>query len=275
MNFKGHRSFDKLFLFYIRKISNHPFKVRLINWASRVLFNNRILVKSDTGSLHAFATTEYIGQEIIYSYNYEPLTLTKCKELLSNGGNFIDIGANMGLHSLYLSPLKNVNIYSVEPSAGNFKLLLHNIALNNSKNIYPINIGLSDKDSFGYLGNSVPKNSGTVQITEETRTNDSYLVRLCTLADLIKHLGIKTIQLIKIDVEGFEMNVFKGFFGLCDVVPENIIMEFNADDEQSKYTAQDCVTYFENLGYQLHTVTDQPYQLNQFLPEANLWLKRK
>lgn len=273
MRFKGNRLRDKLFIFYVRNIPNHPFKIRFINLINDICFNNSVQVKSETGSLHSLSTKEYIGHQILFSDKFEPITLLKCKELLNPADNFIDIGANAGLHSLFVSPLIDVNIYAIEPSADNFIALLTNIRLNNAKNIHPINIGLASKDSFSYLGNDTPANSGTIKIVDEANKKNSHLIRLSTLADLVKHLNLSAIKLIKIDVEGFEMSVFRGFFGKCDVIPENIIMEFNPGYDE-RYTAFECIDYFKNLGYSLYTITGNPYELNDMLPEDNLWLRK-
>jgi FkbM family methyltransferase len=275
MKYTGIRLQDKLFLFYIRSIPNHPSKLRILHWINSGLFNNAIRVKSENDSRHLLSIKEQIGTEVLFSGSFEPLTLIKCEELLKTGGNFIDIGANMGLHSVYLSKLSNVTVYAIEPSAHNFPKLLDHIALNKSTNIRPINIGLSDKDSFGYLINQSPRNSGTVKVVDQTTDNDSYLIRLCTLAELVNHLGLKSIELIKIDVEGFEMNIFNGFFGQNPaVMPKNIIMEFTDQMERTGYTQTDCYNYFKKLGYEAFTVTGEVYKLNDPLPEANLWLKK-
>ncbi len=211
MRFIGNRLRDKVLLFYIRRVPNHPSKIRFVNWINDCCFNNNVQVKSETGSIHSLSTKEYIGHQILFSDAFEPITLLKCKEILSSGGNFIDIGANAGLHSLYVSQLNNVNIYAIEPSAVNFTTLLSNILLNNTKNIHPINIGLAEEDSFSYLGNQSPTNSGTVKIFDNNTANNSYMIRLTTLANLVKKLNLSSIKLIKIDVEGFEMSVLRFF----------------------------------------------------------------
>ncbi|MDB5132016.1 MAG: methyltransferase, FkbM family [Mucilaginibacter sp.] len=274
MTYRGSRLSDKLFLYYIRKIPDHPCKVRIIYWINTAFFNDSVKVKSKNGSVYALSTKEYIGHEIIFSDNFEQLTLIKCDELLSNGGNVIDIGANQGLHSIYLSKHSNVRVYAVEPSAHNFQKLLINRALNNAKNIYPLNIGLADKDSFGYLVNEAPGNSGTVMVVNETDDKDAYLIRLCTLADIVNELKLSDIELIKIDVEGFEMNVFKGFFSNSEIMPKNIIMEFGSQIERTGHTMAECYDYLKNLGYRGYTVVGDIYELNDPLPECNLWLKK-
>jgi FkbM family methyltransferase len=274
MTYRGSRLSDKLFLYYIRKIPDHPFKIKMINWVNTFFFNGAVNVENKNGSVYALSTMEYIGHEIIFSDKFEPLTLIKCEELLRNGGNFIDIGANQGLYSIYIGKLSNVTVFAVEPSVRNFQRLQVNIALNNPGNIYPLNIALSDKDSFGYLVNDSPANSGTVKVVDQTRNRDAYLIRLCTLADIVTELKLSDIELIKIDVEGFEMNVFKGFFSNSAIMPKNIIMEFDSQIERTGSSMAECYDYLKNLGYKGYTVVGDIYELNDPLPECNLWLKK-
>ena len=48
-----------------------------------------------------------------------------------NNSNFVDIGSNIGLYSIYSTLMnKNINCYSIEPFFKNYKRLLENISLN-------------------------------------------------------------------------------------------------------------------------------------------------
>jgi FkbM family methyltransferase len=275
MHYYGSRLRDKLFLFYIRKFPNHPFKLRFVIQIEPLLFRNGLKLTSPSGAHQYLSTREWIGRHVIMHGSFEPKTLLKCAELLNNGGILLDIGANIGMHSLYLSKINNVKVYSVEPSAHNFQLLLTNIALNNASNIYPLNIGLSKTDSFAYLDKSQADNTGSVQVVDSDTGNNSYLIRLTTLFQLVNYLKLGRIDLLKIDVEGFEMNVFEGYFDIgANVMPLNIVIEFSAMINRTGHTLTDCLNYFIKWGYDIYTVEGKTYRLNDELPEHNLWLKR-
>jgi len=275
MYYYGSRLRDKLFLFYIRKFPNHPFKLRFVIWVEPFLFKNSLRLKSPSGAEHYLSTLEWIGRYVILQGSFEPKTLVKCEELLGSGGVLVDIGANIGLHSLHLSKIENVKVYSVEPSAHNFQLLLKNIALNKAVNVYPINIGLSKNDAFAYLDKSQSDNTGSVQVVDQDSGNNSYLIRLTTLFELVSYLKLDRIDLVKIDVEGFEMNVFEGYFDLgATVMPANIMMEFSAMMERTGHSLTDCLDYFTKWGYVPYTIEGKPYELNDELPEHNLWFKK-
>ncbi len=274
MAYSGSRTKDKLLLFYVRKVPDHPFKIRIVNFINDFFFNNEIRVRGPGNKLLQVSTREYMSNEIVFTGNYEPLTLKLCESLLGNGGVFLDIGANMGLYSIHLSTIENLHIYAIEPSFSNFQKLLSNIYLNHRKNITPINIGLSDKDSFGFLTNSSPGNSGTVQVVNKSNDDTSYLIRLCPLSEIINFFNIQSIDLIKIDVEGFEMNVFKGFFKQNTIKPKNIIMEFSDLMERTGYTMEQCYNYIIDLGYEPNNVLGNKFNLGDDYPEANLWFRK-
>ncbi|MBB3057093.1 FkbM family methyltransferase [Mucilaginibacter gotjawali] len=274
MIYTGSRLKDKLFLFYIRKIPGHPFKLRIINLLNDFVFKNAVRVKGSNGKLLQLSTREYMCHEIIFSGSYEPLTLSLCDDLLKNGGVCIDIGANIGFHSIHLSFIENLKIYAIEPYFLSFQKLLSNIYLNKAKNIIPVNIGLSDKDSFGYLVNPSPANSGTFQVVDNSNDDLSYLIRLGTLSEIVKHYNLPSIDLMKIDVEGFEMNVFKGFFGQNLVKPKNIIMEFSDLTERTGYKKEEVYNYIIDQGYEAYNVLGDKFRLGDDYPEANLWFRR-
>ena len=271
--YQGNRICDKIVLFYIRNIPNHPFKIRILYKICDFFFKSEIELKNTNGSLFRFSINEYLGHEILFSGDYEPRSLNICQEIMKEGGIFIDIGANLGLYTITISSIKNTQIYAIEPTAINFSKLINNVNLNNIENIELINIGLTDVSSFGYLVNPIPKNAGTFQVIKEKEAN-SYLVKLVTLSEIIKHYEVDSIKLIKIDVEGYELKVFKGFFNENVPFPENIIMEFTDYIERTEYTLKDCYEYLTTLGYLPYNILGQLYQLGEYLPESNLLWKR-
>jgi FkbM family methyltransferase len=274
MNFSGSRLIDKWFLAYIRKVPNHPFKVRIVNYINDIFFNNSVKIKFENDVTFPFSSREQMGRGIMVTGEYEPLTIKMCKETLSSGGVLVDIGANIGLFSIYLSRIKGVTVYSIEPSVQNFHKFLFNLEQNKAENIIPINVGLSYEDSFGYMVNQSPINSGTFKVVEDKSETDTYLIRLCTLAELVKYLNITAIKLIKIDVEGYEMNIFKGFFTKNNsIMPENIVMEFGDQIERTGHNLLDSFNFFIDMGYQPFDVAGKPYTFGDDLPEGNLWLK--
>lgn len=122
----------------------------------------------------------------------------------------IDAGANIGLASVYFAKrYPDAQVIAVEPEVTNYRAMLKNIAP--YSNITPIqaalwktdgtvNIGLPDSDTREKWAFSVTGSNGTT--------------RAMTLTTLLSTFGIQTLDLLKVDIEGAEKEVFE----TCDCI---------------------------------------------------------
>jgi FkbM family methyltransferase len=122
----------------------------------------------------------------------------------------MDIGTNMGetlLNFARLNPAgKN---YGFEPVPFLYQKANHNISLNDFKNIFLNNIALSDQPGKLYFEIPKNRNYGSISMAKEASSN-AQEVQAITLDEFVAVNKIEKIDLIKIDVEGFEVNVLKG-----------------------------------------------------------------
>ena len=121
----------------------------------------------------------------------------------------LDCGGNIGCASVYFAnKYPTAQIYSVEPEASNFKLLTINTALYD--NIHPIKSALWDKETFvrtTRIGEY--KTFGPLGfMTFETTADDSDAFKTTTVAKLLAESGFDEIDLLKVDIEGAEKEVF-------------------------------------------------------------------
>jgi FkbM family methyltransferase len=191
----------------IKKIKN--FARGLIEKISRM---------KNTGSLFGFSyggrkilfylplKGDHIQQQIIVKRNfYEELLLRKAKKYLVDKEIILDIGSNIGNHSIFFKLICNAKkVYSFEPQRDIFRILERNLKLNGvykKENVF--NIGLGNKDSKGKIISSKKGNCGGTKI-ESNKMGD---LEIRTLDGL----GIKgKVDFIKIDTEGFEKEVLVG-----------------------------------------------------------------
>lgn len=117
----------------------------------------------------------------------------------------LDIGANIGNHSLYfLNEYGAKFAYCFEPVKETYDILKKNIEINNLNNKSKIfNLGVGSSDSKAVISKSVQGNTGMTQLT----TSEDGDIDIVAIDDM--NISEK-IGFVKIDVEGFELDVIKG-----------------------------------------------------------------
>jgi FkbM family methyltransferase len=151
-----------------------------------------------------------VEHSLYYTGTYEKGCLHIIKALLKNGDTFIDIGANIGLMSIYASTIvgDSGKVIAFEPNPQTYNILLENIAINKLTNIETHAVAIGDKKETSIIYDNWESNRGSASLIKPTQSGNSYEIAVCKLTDCI---DIKqNITLIKIDVEGYELNVLQG-----------------------------------------------------------------
>ena len=139
---------------------------------------------------------------------FEKFIVTFVKHFINPNKNIIDLGANIGTHSIIYSNYTNGTVYSFEPQKVVFDILNKNVELNKCKNIITHNFGGSNINKKFYM-NACYKNKdnqGAFKI-DETLDNTNGLEIECRIID---ELNIENVCYIKIDVEGHEYEALLG-----------------------------------------------------------------
>jgi FkbM family methyltransferase len=119
----------------------------------------------------------------------------------------IDVGANIGNHSVYFSKFFS-KVISIEPNPFSYELLKLNAQLAIQKNIECVNIGASDTKGELVYSYADPANSGSVFLSPTNNSkNNKNIIKVDSLDN--NYINEK-ISLIKIDVEGMELQVING-----------------------------------------------------------------
>jgi FkbM family methyltransferase len=141
---------------------------------------------------------------------YEPGTLHVFQNFLNEGDCFIDIGANIGLMSIFASKLvgKTGKVISFEAHPETFKWLQFNIDLNKATNIQANGFALGKRNGSALIYDNWDINRGGASLVVKSAESESYPVEIKVLDDLLDENTIP--KLIKIDVEGFELPVLQG-----------------------------------------------------------------
>ena len=118
----------------------------------------------------------------------------------------LDCGGNIGTAAVYFAnKYPTAQIYSVEPEKNNFKLLQFNTIL--YENVHAINSALWDKETFIRVEDRGFGNLGWM--TFETDAEEVGAFKTVTIPKLLADSGFDEIDLLKIDIEGAEKEVFE------------------------------------------------------------------
>lgn len=138
-----------------------------------------------------------------------------------------DLGANTGMSALYLGyQCKEATIYAIEPDEDNFELLTTNLADEIlAAKLVPIRAAVLPEDGFA----TIQKSSKAYNTTIARESTQGATVKAMNMRTLIKEMMINNIDLLKIDIEGWEEQLFSGDVAWLDNVT-NVIMECHSED---------------------------------------------
>lgn len=127
-----------------------------------------------------------------------------------------DVGANIGLASiLFANRYPQAQIIAVEPERSNYELLCRNVAP--YPNIKTIECGVWYRDSWLTISNPDDE-KWAMQVIESTESSDDRIQGF-SLLTLMERFSVSTIDLLKVDIEGAEVELFgDGFEDWIDCV---------------------------------------------------------
>jgi FkbM family methyltransferase len=150
---------------------------------------------------------------------YDPNNMYFLQELFEKKlfGSFFDIGSNIGIYALLAASTGNADVFAFEPHPHTFSLLQENITLNSfGKCIQSLQTALGEED--GVVDFTDQPGSAVNHIAQATEGNQNRISVKLIRGDTycLKHDIIPDV--VKIDVEGYENSVLRGFgFVLKDV----------------------------------------------------------
>ena len=238
--------------------------------SKRYTYLGNIKIKTRRSSFRMKATEGYLENEIFWKGVYkslEPETVWIIEKLSLNADCIIDIGANTGLYSLFVKAINpGCNIHSFEPSKKTYNELKENILLN-SFNIEVNNIAISDKNGISTFYDTFEDHQYSASLSpmmlkenpSYTFKIDEYQVEVITLDSYVAMRDIKIIDLIKIDVELYEPEVFNGMLNTLSKLRPFLLFEVLTDHIGDKLSL--CLTgleyemfHFEKKGNNYHLI---------------------
>jgi len=143
---------------------------------------------------------------------YETQKMAAVQQLLKPGGTFIDVGGNKGDFSLLAAKVvgDSGKVICIEPEHTNAGWIHSSLGMNRYRNITICELALSDQNGDAVLHLGTKSGLHTLRDSALERELGSVIVKTRTLDSLLQEKGIRHVDVIKIDVEGAELQVLRG-----------------------------------------------------------------
>lgn len=177
-----------------------------------------------------FRMTESSGFSALYSGN-EHANQEAYARLVRPGDTVIDGGANWGVHTLYLARLTGITgrVHAFEPHPLVIEELRCNVSLNSLSQVTVHQCGLLDADSeLPFVFGAATKSS---HIAAANETGQTVVVPCRTLDSMVVGMGLESLRLIKLDVEGAESRALRGAKDTIARFRPHLIIELHTPEQ--------------------------------------------
>jgi len=188
---------------------------------------------------------------------FDPEIRLLLPRLIRRGHAALDIGANIGIHAIVMATASiSGRVLAIEPVPANVERLRANILLNGLKNITVIAAAASERS--GSIEIHVPASGSTIQPYASVVPNREFLssskpikVRTSPVDELVAEHRIRGLDLIKVDVEGFEGAVLRGAWStLLDQHPVLIVEHREAWWAHAEFDGRKLRRDLYSIGYE-------------------------
>jgi FkbM family methyltransferase len=209
---------------------------------------------------------DFIGKKIVKHgiYDGETIDLIQKVVMLSQAHVMLDVGANIGNHSLAFSTFAK-KVFSFEPGEKAFNLLSRNIDINQLNNVTVLNFGLSNYDQQTTLYTENAGNLGESSLYKHNLADKKFIentVRLKRGDAFANEYGLSQLDFIKVDVEGHEREVIDGLSETIKQFRPIVQLEWESDSSNRSWIEgeQNTPSYFlDYYFYALILNTSQDY----------------
>ena len=188
---------------------------------------------------------------------YERGSLARWRELVKDGMTVVDVGANIGIYTL-IAARRNPNgrVIAIEPNAENADVLERMIKVNSLRNVTVLRVAAGATRGQGML-HLDQHNKGQHSLVAFQEAVGSETVSVHRIDDVMSEMGVHRVDLVKMDIEGFEAKAFAGMSGLLDTGHPTLLFEFmpewirRAGDDPCE-----LLMSLEKRGYHLSTLNE-------------------
>jgi FkbM family methyltransferase len=196
-----------------------------------------------------------ISRELSVYQMHEPLTTQLVKQFLKPGMNVVDIGGNLGYYALLEAQMVGDagRVIAIEPVAANFAQLSKNVEANGYRNILLHNVAIGSSNGTVPMYLSKKSNWHSLHpVPWETR---EITVRVSTLDALLAQHELPSVDLVRMDLEGYEVEVIRGMAETIKNYSPRLLVELHPQVAGPEAIVG-YLRHLKALGYELEWVLD-------------------
>lgn len=240
----------------VRDIDVKGFRKLSILLPKWLLPNPKTITESVLKTIHGFkiiinpSIDNGVELSLFETGTYEKGILHFIESNFKSDGVFIDVGANIGLMSIFAaSKFPKSKVIAFEAHPNTVELLNRNVELNGIQNIEVFDKALGNAIGKIKIFDNWQVNRGGASTVVQGKDSKSFEVDLIRLDDTLNDL---IPDMIKVDVEGAELDVLKGAEGLIKRFLPTLIVEISDLREKTQSESIEIVEYIKSLGeYQI------------------------
>lgn len=208
--------------------------------------------------LHISPRNGFIDNYIFLYGVYESFILDIIDDYLHPEMTFVDIGANIGQHSMYAASIvgKEGSVYAFEPIPHVYEQLIASSKANHFESIiHAKNFAIGEKDSTETLYVSAKNIGGSSLVNQEESTEKITVTIKNGDTEL---LSLPKIDMVKIDVEGYEYEVLSGIEQSLTKHHPVMLLEFSGYfyEKQHANNGGKILSLLKNIGYTIYDIED-------------------
>lgn len=193
-----------------------------------------------------------IGSAYFYNGCFEEGEIAFFEKILKGIDSpvILDVGANIGTHSIRWAKInRKTKVFAFEPSPTTAQMLEQNVERNRLKDqIKVFATAVSESPGTARFYHCVDDAYSSLKDTGRYEVIDIIEVQVTTIDAFCKEQGLKKINLIKVDVEGFETEVIKGAIETLKKYKPELFIEIYAGTNSNK-DPERTIKIIQDLGY--------------------------
>jgi len=213
-----------------------------------VPFTRNTLIRVRGGPLQGAKMMVSVGNPYLFGYYEEDATQRICG-LIRPGDVVYDLGANAGYYAMVFAKYTRGRIHAFEPMPDQQQIFRYHLATNHVENVVLHPFAVSDVSGTRQFSNvaAMPVNTYVSTSSSFDISNSTISVETVSIDDFVYVRGFEPPQVMKIDVEGAELDVLMGARRVLTEVKPFLLL--GTHDVHYPDVREKCCQFLRDLGY--------------------------